>query len=153
MTNGDDVPTLTYKSEGGELKGTPKLSTTATKTSPVGTYPITVSGDEAQNYTLSYTDGILNIYTGIAMINAAQAVIEYEKPYCIFTTFNGKEEGTQRYYLTTDGYLTSRPEEAGVFTFHRTEGDNLFWSPGWKLNACFTNPQLSEGATGDLGPQ
>ena len=61
MTYGDDVPTLTYKSEGGELKGTPKLSTTATKTSPVGTYPITVSGGEAKNYTLSYKTGVLTI--------------------------------------------------------------------------------------------
>ena len=37
MTYGDNVPTLTYKSSGAALKGTPKLSTTAKKPSPVGT--------------------------------------------------------------------------------------------------------------------
>ena len=37
MTYGDNIPTLTYKSSGATLNGTPKLSTTATKTSSVGT--------------------------------------------------------------------------------------------------------------------
>ena len=61
MTNGDDVPTLTYKSEGGDLKGTPKLSTTATKTSPVGTYPITVEQGTVTNEQVTYVAGTLTI--------------------------------------------------------------------------------------------
>lgn len=58
---GDDVPTLTYKSEGGDLNGTPNLSTTATKTSPVGTYPITVSQGTITNELVTYVDGTLTI--------------------------------------------------------------------------------------------
>ena len=61
MTYGDDMPTLTYKSEGGELNGTPNLSTTATKTSPVGTYPITVGQGTVTNEQVTYVAGTLTI--------------------------------------------------------------------------------------------
>lgn len=61
MTYGDDVPTLTYKSEGGQLKGTPSLTTTATKTSPVGTYPITVAKGTVTNEQVTYVAGTLTI--------------------------------------------------------------------------------------------
>jgi len=39
----------------------PTISTTATATSPVGTYPITASGAADPNYTISYVDGVLTI--------------------------------------------------------------------------------------------
>ena len=39
----------------------PVATTTATTDSPVGEYPITVSGGEAQNYKLSYVDGVLTV--------------------------------------------------------------------------------------------
>lgn len=37
------------------------LSTTATATSPVGTYPITVNGATAANYMISFADGVMTI--------------------------------------------------------------------------------------------
>ena len=49
MTYGDDVPVLTYTSTGAALSGTPTLSTTATKTSPVGSYPIKVEKGTVTN--------------------------------------------------------------------------------------------------------
>ena len=61
MTYGDDMPELTYTTEGGELNGTPKLSTTATKSSPVGTYPIKVEQGTVTNGQVTYVDGILTI--------------------------------------------------------------------------------------------
>ena len=61
MTYGDNVPTLTYKSSGATLNGTPKLSTTATKTSPVGTYPIKVEKGTVTNEEVTYVDGTLTI--------------------------------------------------------------------------------------------
>ena len=61
MAYGDEVPTLTYSSEGGELNGTPKLSTTATKKSPVGTYPIKVEQGTVTNTKVTYVDGTLTI--------------------------------------------------------------------------------------------
>jgi hypothetical protein len=156
MEYGEEVPKLTYTSEGDVLFGNPKLSTTATSSSPVGTYPIKVELGTVVNEQVTLVDGTLTIKEiplAKRHYKAAQAAIEYEKKYGIFTTFNGKEEGLKRYYLTIDGNLTSIPKEAGIFSFYKTEGENLFCSPGWKLNACFSNPTLSDGATGELKPQ
>ena len=61
MTYGDDVPKLTYKSEGDELNGIPNLSTTASKNSPVGTYPITVEQGTVNNEQVTYVAGTLTI--------------------------------------------------------------------------------------------
>jgi len=47
-------------------------STTATKTSDVGTYPIKVSGGSADNYTFNYTSGMLTI-------NKAEQTISWEQ--------------------------------------------------------------------------
>ena len=50
--NGDDESVLIAK---------PVATTTATKESPVGEYPITVSGGEAQNYEFNYVNGVLTV--------------------------------------------------------------------------------------------
>ena len=44
-----------------QLKSKATASTSATKTSDVGTYPIYVSGGSADNYKLSYVSGMLTI--------------------------------------------------------------------------------------------
>ncbi len=61
MVYGDDVPDLTYKSEGATLEGTPSLTTTATKTSAVGTYPINVGVGSVTNTKTTYVAGMLTI--------------------------------------------------------------------------------------------
>ena len=61
MTYGDDVPALTYTTEGTELKGTPSLSCEATSSSPVGTYPIVVSQGAVENKKVTYVNGTLTI--------------------------------------------------------------------------------------------
>ncbi|QEC43263.1 MBG domain-containing protein [Pseudobacter ginsenosidimutans] len=53
----------------GVLSGQPVFNTTATTSSPIGTYPITVSGAAAANYEISYTNGVLTIQP-IAVDNA-----------------------------------------------------------------------------------
>ena len=62
------IPNLTYKCTGfvgsddeEVLSKMPKMQTNATQISPVGTYPIEVSGAEAKNYTISYENGTLDI--------------------------------------------------------------------------------------------
>ena len=50
--NGETEAALTKK---------PTIITTATKTSPAGSYPVTVSGAEAQNYDFTYQNGTLTI--------------------------------------------------------------------------------------------
>ena len=61
MVYGDDVPALTFSSSGAALQGTPKLSTTATKNSPVGTYPIKVEKGTVANEQVTYVYGTLTI--------------------------------------------------------------------------------------------
>ena len=65
---GDDNPTFTPTYEGFKndeteavLTKKPTLTTTATKDSPVGTYPVTASGAEAKNYEISYEAGTLTV--------------------------------------------------------------------------------------------
>jgi len=66
---GDSIPELTYKIEGlvnGEdttaFTVQPVITTEATATSPIGEYPITVSGGEATNYVFSsYVPAVLTI--------------------------------------------------------------------------------------------
>lgn len=65
---GDATPELTvrydgfvYDDDASSLTTQPIVTTTATLDSPVGTYPITVSGAESGNYEFTYVDGILTI--------------------------------------------------------------------------------------------
>jgi len=58
--------TITYlgfvnNENSSQLTTLPQISTTATIASPVGTYPITVGGAAAVNYSLSYLQGILTV--------------------------------------------------------------------------------------------
>jgi Concanavalin A-like lectin/glucanases superfamily/Bacterial Ig-like domain (group 3)/MBG domain (YGX type) len=70
MTSGSPVPTLTAHLTGfvngdtaNVVSGSPSLSTTATNTSPGGTYPITVGQGTllAANYTFSFVNGSLTV--------------------------------------------------------------------------------------------
>ena len=81
---------------------------------------------------------------------AANASIEAEATYRIFTFNDGTREGSTKYYLTDDGWLQSDVQRAGCFTFHRIEGDNLFRSPGWQFDQYFTNPECGNGRTENM---
>jgi len=80
-----------------------------------------------------------------AQYMAALQSIETGTQYTIYTVYNGT-----RYYLTNAGYLTEEPEDNCIFTFYNIWNNDLYRSPGWKLDACFSNPQLTNDATGDL---
>jgi hypothetical protein len=65
---GQPVPALTISYNGFVLNETstvftaqPVISTTATATSPVGSYPVTVAGTIADNYTITHVNGTLTI--------------------------------------------------------------------------------------------
>ncbi|SDA58693.1 gliding motility-associated C-terminal domain-containing protein, partial [Algoriphagus alkaliphilus] len=65
-TYGEANPALTFSYTGlvnGDTKVTtePSISTTATQSSNVGTYPITLTGGEDQNYTITLVSGMLTI--------------------------------------------------------------------------------------------
>ena len=65
---GEDNPEFTPSFSGFKNNETnsvltkqPTITTTATSSSPAGTYPVTVGGAEARNYNISYIDGMLTV--------------------------------------------------------------------------------------------
>ncbi len=78
--------------------------------------------------------------------DAAVAAIEAGEYYYITTYYNGTSDGSVKYYLKTDGYLTDNKAEAGSFKFNTVVG--LY--TGFKFNCYFTNPELSGGDSGDI---
>ena len=58
---GEDIPSYEYEVSGGTLDGTPDITCTATKTSPVGTYDIVVSKGTVTNNRVTYVNGTLTI--------------------------------------------------------------------------------------------
>lgn len=113
---------------------------------------LTVGRETIHPYSSTARMNVLEINE--SQINVANAVINSANPkqYGIYTVIDDT-----RYYLTADGYLTTEPRNRAqcYFTFHQISGSGLFHSPGQKLNACFTNPKLSEnnGQSGELLPQ
>ena len=94
MVYGDEVPTLTYSTEGGTLKGTPKLSTTATKTSPIGTYPIKVERGTVTNEQVTFVDGTLIISKAPLTIGVKDETITEGDTIPTFTlTYDGWRNG------------------------------------------------------------
>jgi len=72
---GADIPALTISYSGfigtesiSNLTTQPTATTTATSSSPVGSYPVTASGGVAANYNFVYTDGSINIITNNTII-------------------------------------------------------------------------------------
>ena len=105
MTYGDNVPTLTYKSSGATLNGTPKLSTTATKTSSVGTYPIKVEKGTVINELVTYVDGTLTIGKAPLTVGVQNVTITEGDAIPTFTlTYSGF-----RNYDTESNAFTTKP--------------------------------------------
>lgn len=63
----------------GDLTVKATATTSATVDSPVGQYPIIVSGAESENYSFEYTDGILTIEEPLSASNEASTII-YPNP-------------------------------------------------------------------------
>lgn len=66
LVNGDVAPAVA-----------PTCSTTATSTSPVGSYPATCSGGSDSNYTLAYTQGTVLVSPALAIVVASSGTSAY----------------------------------------------------------------------------
>ena len=85
FVNGENESVLTTQ---------PTVSTTATKTSDVGSYPITVSGGTAANYTLAYESGTLTVMKAPLTAKVNNATKQYGKDNPSFTaTYTGLKNG------------------------------------------------------------
>jgi hypothetical protein len=76
FVNAEDSSTVT-----GALIG----STTADTNSPVGAYPISVSGQSAPNYTISYVDGTLSVLPAAVLVQADDKSRAYGQANPVFT--------------------------------------------------------------------
>ncbi|MBO4801840.1 MAG: discoidin domain-containing protein [Bacteroidaceae bacterium] len=79
-----------------------------------------------------------------AEADAANAVLRDGKRYTISTT----DDGT-KYYLTTEGYLVTDFEEAGIFTFKKCQASGTFLPIGWQCTDVFwSNPARTTDESG-----
>lgn len=99
FVNGDTTANLTTQ---------PTLTTTATTSSPVGSYPITVSGATAANYTISFVNGTLTVNRAPLTITAANKTKSYKASMPTLTVvYTGFVNGDTSSRLTTQPVLST----------------------------------------------
>ena len=113
---GDDNPNFDYNVNGATLTGTPTITCTASKTSPVGTYPIVIAQGSISNYNVTYVEGTLTITKAPLTITAKSYTREEEQENptfeVIYSSFkNGETESvlTQKPTVSTNATLNSTP--------------------------------------------
>ncbi|WP_162996346.1 MBG domain-containing protein [Mucilaginibacter celer] len=80
----------------------PTLSTTATISSPVGAYPINITGGETRNYTFNYINGTLTVNKATLRVTADDKSREENTPNPALTvSYNGFVNGDLATNLTT----------------------------------------------------
>lgn len=77
---GDENPAFTYTTEGHELKGEPTLTTSATKSSPVGVYDIVVARGSVTNSDATFVNGKLTVTPAPLSITARSYTIKQNEP-------------------------------------------------------------------------
>jgi hypothetical protein len=106
---GEDIPAITPSYSGfvnGDtalnLSAQPTCTTTATSTSPAGSYPTSCSGASASNYAISYLSGSLTIVKALLVVTASSATISYgSNPPAITPFYDGFLNGDDANDLTT----------------------------------------------------
>lgn len=98
---GDENPAFEFTSEGAPLNGVPEISCAATPTSPVGTYPITITKGTVQNYNDTYVSGTLTITKAPLVITANDASMVQGSELPEFTaSYSGFKNGEDEEVLT-----------------------------------------------------
>ena len=98
---GDDLPEFEYTTTWAALSGTPEITCNATKTSPVGTYPIVVSKGSITYTQTTFVNGTLTITKAPLTIKAGN-----------YTKIEGEENPT--FTLTYEGFKNN--ETSAVLT-------------------------------------
>jgi gliding motility-associated-like protein len=130
-TYGEANPALTFSYSGlvnGDTKVTtePSISTTATQSSNVGTYPITLTGGEDQNYTITLVNGTLTIGKKDLTITADDKQKTYGEANPILTfTYTGLVNGDTK--VTTEPSISTTAtasSNAGTYPITLTGGED-----------------------------
>ena len=126
MTYGATVPVITPAYSGwvnGEgpsvLTTAPTCTTTATKSSPAGTYSSSCSGAAAANYTFSYVEGTISVNPTVVIVTASSGSITYGGAVPAITpSYSGWLGGDGPSVLTTAPACTTTATSAsGVGTY------------------------------------
>lgn len=94
----------------------PTVSTTATKTSNVGDYPITISGGIAKNYEIVYEPGVLTVTKAAlsAKVNDATKVYGSANPAFTIEYYGLKNGETAPAWTTSPTFATEASRNSGV---------------------------------------
>jgi len=118
MEYGEDMPALTFTTEGATLVGMPELTCEATSTSPVGTYAIVVKQGTVANYNVTYVAGTLtitkaslNIAAGTYTKKQGEAMPEFSLTYTGFKNNETKDVLTKQPVMTCEATIESAPGE------------------------------------------
>ena len=120
VTYGDDIPSLPYTAEGAILYGTPKLTTTATKTSSVGTYPITVEQGTVSNKVVTFVNGTLTIMPAPLTVGVEDVTITQGDVIPSFTlTYDGfrNEDSEVNSFISMPMAATTATESSPIGTY------------------------------------
>ena len=123
---GEDNPTLSISYTGfvnsetaSVLTTKPVATTTATTNSGIGTYPITLSGGDAKNYTFEYEDGTLTVNKALLTIKVEEASKVYGADNPTFSlNFSGlKNDETAPVWETDPTFTTNATKTSEVGTY------------------------------------
>lgn len=105
----------------------PTLSTTATKKSNVGDYPITISGGVATNYEFVYEPGVLTITKAplSAKVNDATKVYGSQNPAFTIEYYGLKNEETAPAWTTTPTFQTEATQGSSVGKYEVTAANGV----------------------------
>ena len=97
----------------------PSVGTTATRTSDVGDYPITVSGGEAKNYSFVYEPGVLTITKAplLGEVNNASRIYGEENPTFSIKYYNLKNNETEPAWTEAPSFTTTASKTSAVGTY------------------------------------
>ena len=110
---GDEIPAFEYTSDGAALEGTPSIACEATKTSPVGTYPIVISKGSVKNYNVTYVNGTLTIEKAPLTITAKDYTIKQGEALPTFeATYDGFKNNETEAVLTKQPTITTTATSA-----------------------------------------
>jgi subtilisin-like proprotein convertase family protein len=102
-----------------DLDSPPELSTGANASSPVGTYPIMVSGASDANYTITFLNGTLDVTPALLTIAAVDAAKKYGESLPAFTArYEGfVNSDTEASLAGTLAFSTTATESSDVGTY------------------------------------
>ena len=105
---GDENPTFGFTIAGEDLEGTPQITCEATKTSPVGTYPIVIKKGSVTNDQVTYVNGTLTITKAPLTISAGNyAKRQGEANPTFKATYEGFKNGETESVLTVKPMLST----------------------------------------------